>query len=117
EDDHLVNMYGMTEHSTQFLDAVLRNRVRGHQAPRYKTVPPWTRSLVLDPDTLEPLRRGELGPLCHYDLANRASVLAVLSEDIGYEVGEGFELVGRAQGTEARGCSIAVDELISAARG
>lgn len=117
DEDYIVNMYGMTEHSTQFLDAVLRNRVRGLQAPRYKTVPPWARTLVLDPDTLQPVPRGELGLLCHFDLANRASVLAVLSEDIGYEVGEGFELVGRASGTEARGCSITVDELISAARG
>ena len=30
--------------------------------------------------------------------------------------GDDFELVGRAAGTEARGCSIAVDELILAAR-
>lgn len=115
--DHLVSMYGMTEHSTQFLDAVLRNRARGVAAPRYKTVPPWARTLVLDPDTLRPVARGELGLLCHVDLANRASAMAVLSEDVGYEVGEGFELVGRAAGTEARGCSIAVDELISATRG
>ena len=73
-----VNMYGMTEHSTQFLDAVLRNRVCGLAAPRYKTVPPWARTRVLDPDTLR-RAAGQLGLLCHYDLANRASVLAVLS--------------------------------------
>lgn len=117
EDRSIIRMYGMTEHSTQFLDAVLRNRVRGVRAPRYKTVPPWARTLVLDPDTLEPVRPGELGLLCHYDLANRASVMAVLSEDVGFALGDGFELVGRAGGTEARGCSIAVDELISATRG
>lgn len=117
EDDHLVSMYGMTEHSTQFLDAVLRNRVRGRPGPRYKTVPPWARTLVLDPDTLRPVPPGQLGLLRHCDLANRASVMAVLSEDVGYAVGDGFELVGRARGTEARGCSIAVDELISATRG
>lgn len=116
-DDFLVSMYGLTEHSTQFLDAVLRNRVQGRAGPRYKAVPPWVRTLVLDPDTLRPVRPGQLGLLCHYDLANRASVMAVLSEDVGYEVGDGFELVGRARGTEARGCSIAVDELISATRG
>jgi hypothetical protein len=107
----------MTEHSTQFLDAVLRNRVLGVRAPRFKTVPPWARTLVLDPDTLRPLPPGQRGLLCRYDLANRASAMAVLSEDVGYAVGEGFELLGRAQGSEARGCSIAVDELISATRG
>ena len=117
-DDHVVNMYGMTEHSTQFLDAVLRDRVRGVAGPRYKTVPPWARTLVLDPDTLQPVPSGRPGLLCHWDLANRTSVMAVLSEDVGYEVGPGagFELIGRARGTEARGCSIAVDELIVAAR-
>ncbi|HZU05630.1 MAG TPA: zinc-binding dehydrogenase [Chloroflexota bacterium] len=115
--EYCVNMYGLTEHSTQFLDAVLRNHLAGVVAPRYKTVPPWARTRVLDPETLEELPPGEMGLLCHYDLANRASVLAVLTEDIGYLLGEGFELIGRARGSEARGCSIAIDELLSATRG
>ncbi|HLH26914.1 MAG TPA: alcohol dehydrogenase catalytic domain-containing protein [Chloroflexota bacterium] len=115
--DYCVNMYGLTEHSTQFLDAVLRNHLRGVVAPRYKTVPPWARTRVLDPETLTDVPPGEMGLLCHYDLANRASALAVLTEDIGYALGEGFELVGRARGAEARGCSIAIDELLSATRG
>ncbi len=112
--DYCVNMYGLTEHSTQFLDAVLRNRVRGVAAPRYKTVPPWAHTRVLDPETLEEVPAGEIGLLCHHDLANRASVQAVLTEDLGYALGEGFELLGRARGAEARGCSIAIDELLSA---
>lgn len=110
--ESIVNMYRMTEHSTQFLDAVLRNHLRGIQAPRYKAVPPWARTLVVDPETLEPLPAGQVGLLLHYDLANRASVLAVLSEDLGRWSGEGFELVGRVQGSEARGCSIALDEFL-----
>jgi propanol-preferring alcohol dehydrogenase len=111
-----VNMYGLTEHSTQFLDAVLRNRARGVEAPRYKTVPPWARTRVLDPETLEELPAGEIGLLCHHDLANLSSVGVVLTEDLGYALGDGFELLGRAQGAEARGCSIAIDELLSATR-
>jgi hypothetical protein len=114
--DYCVNMYGLTEHSTQFLDAALRNRVRGVVAPRYKTVPPWARTRVLDPETLEELPPGEIGLLCHHDLANRASAQIVLTEDLGYALGEGFELLGRAKGAEARGCSIAIDELLSATR-
>jgi hypothetical protein len=110
-------MYGLTEHSTQFLDAVLRNRSRGQAAPRYKTVPPWARTRVLDPETLEELPAGEIGLLCHHDLANLSSVGVVLTEDLGYALSEGFELLGRAQGAEARGCSIAIDELLSATRG
>lgn len=116
---HIVNMYGMTEHGTQFLDAVLRQHLaRPMDKPlRYKVVPPWARSLVVDPETLEERPPGERGLLLHYDLINRTSVLAVLTEDVGHTLGDGFELVGRAQGSEARGCSIALDELIEAVRG
>jgi hypothetical protein len=113
---HIVNMYGMTEHGTQFLDGVLRNH---HDQPeidadRYKVVPPWARTLVVDPETLAEKPPGERGLLLHVDLINRASALAVLSEDVGHTLGEGFEVLGRAQGSEARGCSIALDELLAA---
>jgi D-arabinose 1-dehydrogenase-like Zn-dependent alcohol dehydrogenase len=114
-DSHIVNMYGMTEHGTQFLDTRLRDHLAGIQAPRHKSVPPWARTLVVDPETLREMPRGERGLLLHYDLINRNSVLAVLSEDVGLAVEDGFELLGRAQGAEARGCSIALDELLEAA--
>lgn len=112
--DHQVNMYGLTELSTQFIDATLRRLVRQRPPLRYKTVPPWARTRVLDPVTLEPLAAGEVGVLCHTDLANRASVCTVLTEDVGAARGEGFEILGRVQGSQARGCSIAMDELLSA---
>jgi hypothetical protein len=116
---HIVNMYGMTEHGTQFLDAVLRDHLRqpGTALVRYKVVPPWARTRIVDPETLAERQDGQPGLLLHVDLINRASALVVLTEDIGYSVGEGFELRGRAQGSEARGCSIALDELIAAVRG
>ncbi|MFI5266342.1 MAG: zinc-binding dehydrogenase [Chloroflexota bacterium] len=113
-DSHIVNMYGMTEHGTQFLDTRLRDHVAGIQSPRHKSIPPWARTLVVDPETLREAPRGERGLLLHFDLINRNSVLAVLSEDVGYAVEDGFEVLGRAQGAEARGCSIALDELIEA---
>jgi Zinc-binding dehydrogenase/Acyl-protein synthetase, LuxE len=116
---HIVNMYGMTEHGTQFLDAVLRDHLAARdQAPeRYKVVPPWARTLVVDPDTMAEQPAGERGLLLHVDLINRASAVCVLSEDVGHTVGGGFELLGRAQGSEARGCSIALDELLEAVHG
>jgi len=118
---HIVNMYGMTEHGTQFLDGVLRDHVRrpapGRMGPRFKVVPPWARTRVVDPETLVERSPGERGLLLHVDLINRASALAVLTEDIGHTVDGGFELLGRAQGSEARGCSIALDELVEALRG
>ena len=112
-----VNMYGMTEHSTQFIDSTIRDQTTGRRGPRHKIVPPWARTRVVDPETLEEAPAGEIGLLLHYDLGNRNSVLAVLSEDMGYLLGGGFELLGRAKGAEARGCSIAADELLRAVHG
>ena len=112
--DFQVNMYGLTELSTQFVDANLRRRYVGLPPERFKTVPPWARTRVLDPETLDELPPGEVGVLCHTDLGNRASVSTILTEDLGVWRGEGFEILGRVQGSQARGCSIAMDELLSA---
>ncbi len=114
---HIVNMYGMTEHGTQFLDTTLRDALSGRNAGRRKFVPPWARTVVVSPETMLDQPSGERGLLLHFDLINRASVMAVLSEDVGYAVDGGFELMGRAEGSEARGCSIALDELIQAVGG
>jgi D-arabinose 1-dehydrogenase-like Zn-dependent alcohol dehydrogenase len=116
---HIVNMYGMTEHGTQFLDAVLHDHlpIPSNAPARYKVVPPWARTRIVHPETLADLPGGERGLLLHVDLINRASAVAVLSEDVGYAAGDGFQLIGRARGSEARGCSIALDELIEAVRG
>ncbi|MCZ6872279.1 MAG: long-chain fatty acid--CoA ligase [bacterium] len=113
---HCVNMYGMTEFSSQFLDNTLRCWQQGLQAPLAKENPPWTRTLVVDPETLQPVPAGARGLLLHLDLANRNSVMAVLTEDVGRQVDGGFQLLGRAQGTEARGCSVAIDEMLLAAQ-
>ena len=68
------------------------------------------RTLVLDPATLAPRTRGEAGVLCHFDLANAGSALAVLTEDLGRIVDDGLELLGRASGAELRGCSLTLAE-------
>ena len=107
-------MYGMTEFSSQFLDNTLRCAHQGRQAELSKANPPWTRTLVIDPETLQPTPSGRRGLLLHIDLANRNSVIAVLTEDVGIEVEGGFLLLGRAQGSEARGCSVAIDEMLLA---
>ena len=112
--DHQVNMYGLTELSTQFIDQSLRSTIAGHPLNRLKSVPPWARTRVLDPETLAELPPGEIGVLCHTDLANRASVCTILTEDLGVAQSGGFEVLGRVSGSEARGCSIAMDELLAA---
>lgn len=103
---YVVNEYGMTELSSQFYDDVIANRVRGRFAPRSKAVPHWVRTRALDPLTLAEVPLGDLGQLCHFDLANAGSVACVLTEDLGRCDATGFEIVGRAPGAEERGCSL-----------
>lgn len=106
-----VNEYGMTEMGSQFYDTTLRDRLLGRPRPRFKGVPPWVRTRVLDPATVAEAPEGAVGVLVHYDLANCGSVMAVETEDLGFRIGEGFEVVGRAPGAETRGCSLTADEL------
>ncbi len=104
-----VNEYGMTEMSSQFYDAVA-----GWPTPRLHQGPPWVRTRAVDPETLAPLPEGEVGVLRHWDLANLHSVMAVQTADLGVVAPEGFRVLGRARGAEARGCSLAVDQLLGA---
>lgn len=105
-----INMYGMTELSTQFYDG------GNAMLPSVKSGPHWIRSRVVDPLTGVEVPRGERGILAHTDLGNYNSVTTILTEDVGIAVDGGFLLLGRAQGTQAKGCSIAVDEFLKAAR-
>ena len=115
--ERIVNEYGMTELLSQFYEDVLREgEAVGGPDSRHHRPPPWVRTRVLNPVTLEPCSPGDIGILCHYDLANAGSVSAVLTEDLGVAVGDGFRLVGRSEGAEPRGCSLAMDEILGAAR-
>lgn len=107
-----VNEYGMTEMCSQFYDTTLREP----DAPRRKRGPAWLRTRIVDPDTLRPVGDDRNGLLQHFDLANIGSVLCVQTEDLGRRVGDGFHVLGRAQGATPRGCSIAMDELLAAVR-
>lgn len=104
-----INMYGMTELSTQFYDS------GNTSVPSVKSGPHWIRSRLVDPLTGREVARGERGILVHCDLANFNSVTTILTEDVGVEVDAGFLLLGRAGGAQAKGCSLAVEEFIRAA--
>jgi hypothetical protein len=114
-----INEYGMTEMASQFYDSSLRDAQEPGvgERVRRKVGPAWVRTRVVDPDTLEPVSPGSTGLLQHFDVANAGTVMAIQTEDMGVVEGEGFRLLGRATGAPPRGCSIAMDELLSAARG
>lgn len=107
---HCINMYGMTELSTQLYD-------HGNaEVPSAKSGPHWIRSRLVDPLTGHDVPHGERGILVHCDLANFNSVTTILTEDVGVAVQGGFLLLGRAEGAQAKGCSLAVQEFLQAAR-
>jgi hypothetical protein len=104
-----INMYGMTELSTQFYDD------GNATLPSVKSGPHWIRSKLVDPATGREVPKGERGVLAHCDLGNFNSVASILTEDVGLEVPGGFLLLGRAEGAQAKGCSMAVEAFIRAA--
>lgn len=104
-----INMYGMTELSTQFYDD--GNAV----VPSVKSGPHWIRSRLVDPATGNTVPDGERGILAHCDLGNFNSVSTILTEDVGEPAENGFLLLGRAEGAQAKGCSLAVEEFIRSA--
>ena len=113
-ESHCVNEYGMTEMLSQFYDSTLRDAVMGRERGRRKIGPPWVRTRVVDPESLEPVAAGQSGLLRHFDLANAGSVMAIQTEDVAVAADEGFRLLGRAAGATPRGCSIAMDMLLDA---
>lgn len=112
----MVNEYGMTEMGSQFYDGVA-GRARPDPGERLHAGPPWVRTRATDPETLRLLPHGEVGVLRHWDLANLDSVACIQTADLGVTSPGGFRVLGRATGAEARGCSLAMDDLLSALRG
>ncbi len=107
----VVGEYGMTELLSQLYEPVLTEGVAA--AGRY-VPPPWLRVRALDPGTLAEVPAGREGLLCFHDLANVGSTSVVLTEDVGTVGPDGVHLRGRVAGAEPRGCSLAVDDLLSA---
>ena len=109
---HCINMYGMTELSTQFYDD------GNSTLPSVKSGPHWIRSRLVEPITGRSVAPDERGILVHCDLANYNSVTTILTEDVGLwadsQEGGGFLLLGRAEGAAAKGCSLAVEEFVKA---
>lgn len=107
---HIVQEYGMTELSSQMYESVLIDRA---EDPRKLWVPGWVRAEPVDPQSLEPVQGNAVGLLRIDDLANLNSVCAIQTSDLAQRApGGGIVLLGRAPGSVARGCSLAVEEWL-----
>jgi hypothetical protein len=112
----IINQYGMTELGSQFYDSTAVDP----SSPRRKLAPPWTRVRIIDPATQRDVESGQTGMIVIHDLANTGSVAAIQTADLGQVIcnaeGEeiGFSVLGRFEGAEERGCSIATDIMLDA---
>ena len=113
--ENIICEYGMSELSSQAysvksdesqvtsqLDATRHSSLITH----HFRFPPWSRVQIISPETGLEVADGETGLIRIYDLANVFSVAAIQTEDLGIRRGDGFELIGRAQMAETRGCSL-----------
>ena len=109
----IVAEYGMTELTSQYYDGVLTCGEDATTDARRKYAPPWLRARVIGPDGAT-LPNGTVGALVHVDLANRASCVAVATEDLGVRFNDGsggLVLIGRESGAALRGCSLDAETL------
>jgi hypothetical protein len=93
----------MTELSSQFYARGPRGLHHG---------PPWARTVIADPVTLEEVTDGETGIVLVYDAANVGSVVGLRTQDLAIKRGDSFELLGRDPAALPRGCSRAADEWL-----
>jgi hypothetical protein len=116
--ENIICEYGMSELSSQaFAPGALASRRRvpllcpeefAGETPALPGFhfPPWARVRIISPETGREVADGETGLIRVFDLANVFSVAAIQTEDLGVRRGDGFELIGRAQMAEPRGCSL-----------
>ena len=113
----IVAEYGMTELSSQLYQISLRRHL-GLPTPSGDpfgyAAPPWLRVTAVDPVSLQPVAPGEVGLARFVDLANVDSAVAIQTAD-RIRLGQGglVELLGRAPGAPPRGCSLALEHLLS----
>jgi hypothetical protein len=119
--ENIVSEYGMSELSSQAYAVasdkwqVARETASScHLSPVtcHFRFPPWARVQIVSPETGSEVAEGETGLIRVFDLASVVSVMAIQTEDLAIRRGDEFELIGRAQLAEPRGCSLMSDSAI-----
>jgi len=109
----IVCEYGMSELSSQAYDRPIQNsKFKIQKWTRLFRFPLWARIRVTSPETGQAVAEGEAGLLHVFDLANVFSVMALQTEDLAVQRKQGFELIGRAESAEPRGCSLMAQSAI-----
>jgi hypothetical protein len=116
----VVSEYGMSELSSQAYDRRVLSAECGPRtenaedpgARRLFQFPPWARWQVVSPEDGSAVVPGETGLLRVFDLANVFSVMAIQTEDLAVRRDDGFDLIGRREGSEPRGCSLMTADVL-----
>jgi len=103
--ENIICEYGMSELSSQTYDFAIQNPESRIQNRAFR-FPPWARFQIISPENGREVAEGETGLIRVFDLANVFSVAAIQTGDLGMRRGDGFELIGRVQLAEPRGCSL-----------
>ena len=103
-EERIINEYSMTELSSQFYSRGLNST---HKSTH------WLKARVLKPGTKSEVEDGERGILSIYDLANLGSSIGIMTGDIAIKRGSEFELIGRNENLEPRGCSRTAETYLS----
>lgn len=98
----ILTEYGMSELSSQ----AYSSETNGVESMPPLRFPPWVRLRVISPETGREVPEGEIGILQIFDLANVWSTLALQTADLARAHGWEFQLLGRANRSEPRGCSL-----------
>jgi hypothetical protein len=110
-ESHVVGEYGMTELTSQLYEGVLPGGAltgaRGAFLP-----PPWLRVTPVHAETLVPVTGDDVGFARFVDLGNVDFPMCIVTQDLVRRRGAGIELLGRHRGAPARGCSLAVEEMV-----
>ena len=103
--ENILCEYGMSELSSQAYDSAVQHPASSIQQRAFR-FPTWARVQIISPETGNEVAHGGTGHIRIFDLANVFSVASIQTEDLGIRRGDGFELIGRAQLAEPRGCSL-----------
>jgi len=101
--NYCVNALWICESSTVYLDTVLADVVAGSPGERRKIPPPWTRIQIVDPLTFRRVEPGKPGLIRLFDLSNRGMAPVVQTDKMGYETGDGFEIIGKLDRNDPQG--------------
>jgi hypothetical protein len=100
---NVIGEYGMTELTSQLYE---------DRPDRFRESPT-LRVTAVDAVTLEPVPDGAIGLAKIIDLGNVDSAVAIQTQDRVRRVDGGIELLGRAPGAAPRGCSLALEALLT----